>query len=224
MSPADTGDPYGPWWNHHLVFFDVETTGLDSEDDRVVEVGFARFESGALVDHWGTLVYPKRQIPEEASAIHGISEVDVATAPPFVGVISNALRISRNALPAAYNADFDRKFWGHEIGRLFIPSMQTPMFDPAVHWLDPLVWIRQLDGIWGGNKLTEACERYGIVLESAHRATDDAIAAGRLTFEALAGRLPSVTMTELLRRQMYYAAKHDKERRAWFANKGIPYR
>jgi len=224
VSPANTGDPYGPWWNHNLVLFDVETTGLDDEEDRVVEVGFARFEKGSLVDQWGTLVYPQREIPEEASAIHGISQVDVATAPIFARIIGEALRISRDAWPAAYNASFDRKFWAQEIGRLLIPPMRTPIFDPSVRWFDPLVWVRQYDGIWGGNKLTDACDRYGISLENAHRATDDAVAAGRLLFEALRERMPSVTMTEMLRRQAYYNEKHEADRRAWFANKGIPYR
>ena len=221
--PSNTGDVYGPWWGHNLVLFDVETTGLDDADDRVVEVGFARFEKGELVETWGSLVYPQRQIPEEASKSHGISQVDVATAPPFIGVVTNAIRIARDAWPAAYNAGFDKKFWAAEIGRTSIPSMNTPMFNPDVEWFDPLVWIRERDGIWAGNKLTQVCERYGVVLESAHRATDDATAAGRLVFEWLRDNMPNLTMHEVLRRQRHYHAKHEKARREWFARKGIPY-
>jgi DNA polymerase III alpha subunit (gram-positive type) len=81
-----------------------------------------------------------------------------------------------------------------------------------------------MDGIWGGNKLTQVCERYGVELLSAHRATDDATAAGRLLFEALRDRLPNVTMTEMIRRQAHYFAKHEEERSSWFKKKGIPYR
>lgn len=215
-----TGDPYGPWWNHNLVFFDVETTGLDTGEDRVVEVGFARFEKTKLVDTWGTLVYPERMIPEEATSVHGISQMDVATAPPFIAVVNNALRISRNAYPAAYNASFDSEFWALELARAVLPPLQTPIFDPTVAWLDPLVWVRQIDGLWEGNKLTDVCHRYGVVLASAHRATDDAAAAGEVVF-ALRDRIPSVTMTELLRRQMYFARKQDEQQRGWFNSKGI---
>lgn len=220
MCPSRTGDPYAPWWKHNLVLFDVETTGLE-EDDRVVEVGFARFEQGKLVDTYGTLVYPDRQIPDEAAAIHGISQVDVATAPPFAAVVGPALRISRNAYPAAYNASFDKGFWAREVARLLLPPLRTPIFDPEIRWFDPLVWVRQLDGIWNGNKLTEACDRYGIVLDNAHRATDDAAAAGRLIFEGLRERIPPVTMTEVIRRQGYYDRKQEEDRSAWFNSKGI---
>ena len=215
-----TGDPYAPWWQHNLVLFDVETTGLE-DNDRVVEVGFARFEQGQLVDTYGTLVYPECQIPDEAAAIHGISQVDVATAPPFIAVIGHALRICRNAWPAAYNASFDQKFWTQELRRTPVRPMHTPIFDPQVRWFDPLVWVRHLDGIWNGNKLTEVCGRYGITLKSAHRATDDATAAGRLAFEGLRERIPPVTMTEVLRRQTYYQQKQEKERSGWFNAKGI---
>jgi DNA polymerase III epsilon subunit family exonuclease len=222
--PNRTGDPYDLWWKHNLVVFDVETTGLDETEDRVIEVGFARFEQGKLVDQWGTLIYPEREIPEEASEIHGITTAQVATAPRFHATIANALRMTRNAWPVAYNAGFDRKFWAMELGRMALGDLVTPMFDPAVEWFDPIVWFRQMDGVWAGNKLTQVSERYGIDLENAHRATDDAMAAGRLIFEVLQERLPKVTMTELLRRQRHYDAKHDAERRAWFKKKGIPYR
>lgn len=221
--PSSTGDPYGPWWNHNLVVFDVETTGLNAGEDRVVEVGFARFEGGQLVDAWGSIVHPQREIPKEASDIHGISNEDVSDAPRFHATISHALRLTRNAWPVAYNASFDRRFWAMELARAAVGELTTPMFDPNVRWFDPLVWVRQMDGIWGGNKLTQACERYNVSLESAHRATDDATAAGKLIFEALQGRLPNVTMTELIRRQMHYDSKHDAKRRAWFESKGIPY-
>lgn len=221
--PAKTGDPYAPWWTHNLVVFDVETTGLDDHEDRVVEVGFARFEQGNLVDAWGTLVFPNREVPDEATEVHGISTLDVATAPPFVAVVGEALRISRNCYPVAYNAEFDRRFFRNELARLPFPrEMKTPIFDDEVLWLDPLVWARRADGVWG-NKLTQACDRYGVILTDAHRATDDATAAGRLLFEGLKRTMPNVTMTELLRRQVHYAKLQKGTLRAWFKQKGLPF-
>lgn len=216
-----TGDPYGPWWAHTLVVFDVETTGLD-EVDRVVELGLARFERGELVDQWGTLVYPDMEIPAEATEIHGISTVDVATAPPFVGAIPDIARIARDAYPTAYNASFDRRMWSSELRRTLLSDITLPIFDPTLRWLDPLTWVRKIDGIRGKNKLTVACERYGVSLQNAHRATDDAVAAGRLLY-TLKERLPSWTMTEMLRRQEQLYRKQDNERAAWFAKKGTPY-
>lgn len=224
MSLCHTGDPYGPWWAHNMVVFDVESTGLDESSDRVVEIGFARFEKGELVDTYGTLINPRMIIPEAATQIHGISNEDVKDAPAFGRALGEMLNISRNAYPVAYNASFDRRFFAMEIGRLLLPALQTPMFDPAVEWLDPLVWARKKNGIWGKNKLTDICERNGISLVNAHRATDDAVAAGKVLFHVVRNTLPSVTITEAIRRQKHYDKIQDDERRAWFEKKGLPYR
>jgi DNA polymerase-3 subunit epsilon len=104
------------------------------------------------------------------------------------------------------------------------------MFDEGRPWLDPLTWVRQIDGIWGprtngqrsGNKLTEACARWGVALDSAHRAQHDAEASGRLLYE-IGKQMPRVTMSELLRRQRFLWERQDKERRAWYESKGLPY-
>jgi DNA polymerase III epsilon subunit-like protein len=220
-----TGDPYDVWWKHAMVIFDVETTGLSADDgDRIVEIGFARFEHGKLVDQWGTLIYPERLIPAEASAIHGIRDEDVANAPRLFECLWRIMNICRGAYPVAYNAGFDRKFWEYEFARLsFLETPGLPIFDPQLRWFDPIIWVRQKDGIWAGNKLTEACERYNVSLVDAHSAVADSTATGRLIYEVLVDKLPPVTMTELLRRQYIYASRQDDERRAWFEKKGIPY-
>ena len=66
-----------------LVVFDLETTGVDPESDRIVEISACRLEPGgsrAWLDH---RVNPGAPIPPEATAIHGISDQDVADAPSF---------------------------------------------------------------------------------------------------------------------------------------------
>lgn len=219
-----TGDLYGPWWEHRLILFDVETTGLKAEGgDRVVEVGFARFENGKLVDQWGSLVNPERPIGEEAASVHGISDEKVADAPRFVECLPRILSITWGAYPVAYNAGFDRRFLAMEMSRLSLTDIRIPMFSDDVLWFDPITWVRERDGIWAGNKLTQACERYGVTLENAHSAVDDCTATGRLVYDALIEKLPQLTMHELVRRQQFYAKRHDDERRAWFEKKGIPY-
>lgn len=220
-----TGDLYGPWWEHRIVFFDVETTGLSTEEgDRIVEVGFARFEEGKLVDQWGSLVNPERPISEEAASVHGISDERVADAPRFFECLPRIFAICHGAYPAAYNADFDRSFLTAEMRLLGLTDLCLPLFHESVLWFDPITWVRERDGIWAGNKLTEACERYGVGLDNAHSAVDDCTATGRLVYHALVDLLPKVTMHELVRRQQFYAERQDNERRAWFEKKGIPYR
>jgi len=211
-----TGNIYGPWWRHSLVVFDVETTGLDPEADRIVEMGFARFENGEFVGSYGTLIYPGMMIPEEATSIHGISSADVASAPTFPAALHMAANLCHNAWPCAYNADFDKGFWLAELQRCGIEA-PWPIADPSCLWLDPLVWVRNQNG-WGGNKLVDVAERHSVALENAHRATDDAVSAGRILFE-IKNLMPSVTLIELLRRQQHYNNQHQGSINEWLAKK-----
>jgi ATP-dependent DNA helicase DinG len=215
--------PYDYWWKHHIALFDTETTGLPHEGNaRVVEVGVARFEEMKCVDRWGSLINPGIPIPKEVSDIHGISDADVANAPTFLEALPHLLNVMHGAWPAAYNANFDRTMWSIEIDRLPIDPIPHAMFDVHMRWLDPLTWVRKIDGIWAGNKLTEACARRKLSIVNAHRAEDDAEASGRLLY-ALGKDMPRVTMTELLRRQQYLWERQDEERRRWYQKKGIPY-
>jgi DNA polymerase III epsilon subunit family exonuclease len=218
-----TGNPYAPWFEHTFVIFDVETTGLEADHDRVVELGLARFENGVRVKRWGSLVYPDREIPDEASNIHGITTVDVSTAPRFIGILADVINIARNAHPVAYNASFDKRFWLREMARTSLTDLRAiPLFNENVPWLDPLVWMRRRHGIWGGNKLAECCDRFGIDIGNAHRATDDAVATGKL-LRALAAELHPITLTEMLRRQGILHERQTDERQDWFRKKGLPF-
>ena len=192
--------------------FDVETTGF-KKSDRIVEVGFARFEQGVLVATWGSLVNPRMKFPDEVSRVHGIRCCDVVGAPTFAAVIGGIARITRNAWPAAYSAGFDQRFLSTEADRIGLDlDLDTPFLNASVRWLDPLVWVRQLNDGKRGNKLTEACKRFGVPIGTAHRATDDAVAAGHVLLDGLREKLPYVTMHEMLRRQHDYAESQERER------------
>jgi DNA polymerase III epsilon subunit-like protein len=224
---ANTGNWFRPWYEHAIVVFDVETTGLSPENDRIIELGVARFENRRLVAKWGTLLHPGRDVPEEASKIHGITTADVASAPRFQASLPRLLWMTRDAWPCAYNGLFDERFWTSELGRLTgldLSTVTVPMFNSAFRWIDPVVWVRHKHGIWAGNKLVEACKRKDISIESAHRATDDAEATGKLLFAmAQDNEIPPYTMFELIRRQEALDRVHDNERAEWFAKKGYPY-
>lgn len=93
-----------------FIIFDTETTGVDPETDRLVELaGVCRgFE------HFSTLVNPERDIPPEARAIHHISQEDVSDAPTESIAIEDMF-IHFSAAPedhilVAHNAKFDRGF------------------------------------------------------------------------------------------------------------------
>lgn len=66
-----------------IVFFDLETTGTDTAKDRIVELAFIKVNIDGSREKYVKLINPQMPIPAEASAIHGIYDADVATAPTF---------------------------------------------------------------------------------------------------------------------------------------------
>ena len=107
------------------VAFDLETTGLVAASDRVVEFGAVRFEaSGRELGRFARLVNPGRAMSPGAQAVHGISDGDVAGAPPVRAVLPAFLEFLGNpgeTTLLAHNAAFDAAFLGRELGWLGWP-------------------------------------------------------------------------------------------------------
>ena len=64
-----------------FVALDLETTGLNQDEDEIIEIGAARFRDGELLDTYGTLINPGRNVPERVTAITGIRTDDVIDSP-----------------------------------------------------------------------------------------------------------------------------------------------
>ncbi len=208
-----------PWTECAVAFLDVETTGLRAASDRIIELAIVRGERGQVVRRTSWLVNPGVSIPEESSKIHGIRNEDVAGAPTFAevaGLISEELSL---AIPAAYNALFDREFVMAEMDRAgFSENHRPPALRRDVDWIDPLVLARELHREEKGHRLEEMASRLGIPLARAHRATDDA-EAGLLVLYALGkdARVPR-TYGALVREQRRLTREQLDARRAWRRN------
>ena len=66
-----------------IVFFDLETTGINIAKDRIVEISVLKVYPNGKEEQKTIRVNPGMHIPEEASAIHGIYDEDVKDAPMF---------------------------------------------------------------------------------------------------------------------------------------------
>ncbi len=86
-----------------LVCFDLETTGTDIQRDRVVQIALVRLEPDGRRQIFRSLVHPGRAIPPEATAVHGISDADVAAAPGFDAILADVLSILEGADLAGFN-------------------------------------------------------------------------------------------------------------------------
>src|SRR5262245_25902859 len=107
-----------------MVIVDVETTGLGAcPPERVVEVA----APGTPVAGLETLVDPGVPIPPQATATHGISDVMVATAPPFEAVAGRLARLLAGAILVGHSASFDYSFLYGEYRRLGRRLPRLPM-------------------------------------------------------------------------------------------------
>lgn len=216
---ASEVDAESPWHDCVIAFIDTETTGRDSNTDRLIEVGIVLGRHGEPYERKSWLVDPGVAIPAESFAVHGISDADVAGKPTFAAVLPEILAFLGGAIPAAYNAAFDKAFILAEVGRAKVELGDLP---PAlrndVDWLDPLVFARELYKEEQSRALGEMAQRLGIALERAHRATDDAEAALRVLYAF--GKDPRVPRgyAALVREQRRLGRMHDEARRFWKKN------
>jgi len=101
-----------------LVVFDLETTGIDVEKDRIVQIGLIRVEPDGERTAWESLVNPEQPIPPESTAIHGISDDDVRDAPTFSQLRGEVERRLEGADLAGYNSvRFDQPLLEQELAR-----------------------------------------------------------------------------------------------------------
>jgi len=93
-----------------VTFVDVETTGIDPREDRVVEAACVVTRAGRRIDSFGTLINPGRAIPASASAVHHLTDECVARAPSLESVVPRLAALVADAIVVAHNASFDLAF------------------------------------------------------------------------------------------------------------------
>ncbi|MBL8604617.1 MAG: 3'-5' exonuclease [Myxococcales bacterium] len=210
MGLAEELDVDALWRDTPLAVIDTETTGKDAaRGDRIVEIAIVHFDRGEVTGRHGWLINPGIPIPAEAAAVHGIKDEDVKDAPRFESLAPKLLELLKGRVPVAYNAGFDRGFVRAEFRRAGVLATKTLASPPALRvpcdWIDPLLWARALQNTAKGFKLGEVAARAGVELTNAHRATDDAEAAGRVLYALLANE-GELSYRGLISRQRGYAA------------------
>jgi len=87
-----------------LVFIDLETTGINVASDRIVEISSLKISPNGNEQWMTTLVNPGIPIPPKVTAIHGISDSDVAEAPTFKEIAKNLTSFLEGCDLAGFNA------------------------------------------------------------------------------------------------------------------------
>jgi DNA polymerase III epsilon subunit-like protein len=211
------------WHLGRLAGFDLETTGIDVEQDRIVTACVVQCGGGQPTQSATWLADPGIDIPAEAEKVHGISTARArAEGRPAAEVVADILAALGQAITAGFpvvamNARFDLTILDREARRHGL----TPLPDgfPVV---DPLVLDKRADQYRkGGRKLVDLCAHYGVPIGDAHTADADAIAACRVAWRlaTTSPRLAAYSLAELHDQQIGWAAEQAAGLQEYFRRK-----
>jgi len=104
-----------------IAFIDIETTGINVSSDRIVEISVLKIDPNGIEDWISTKINPETPIPPRSTAIHGITDADVAEAPTFKEIARNLTAFLEGTDLAGYNAiKFDIPLLAEEFLRVNI--------------------------------------------------------------------------------------------------------
>ncbi|GIV90168.1 MAG: DNA polymerase III subunit epsilon [Chloroflexus sp.] len=172
-----------------LVFFDVETTGLDLQNGhRICELAMLRREHRQITGQINTLINPERELDPQASQVNGIRAEDLQSAPRFAELAVQVVQLSQQAVRVAHNLPFDERFLNMELARAGYP----PLTGPA---LDTLELARRLGIRRGSLSLGALATSFGLPTPT-HRAMDDVLTL-HVLFDRLVAKLADYGVTTL---------------------------
>ena len=151
-----------------LVSIDIETTGLDSNRDTIIEIGAVRFNGTRIEDEWSSLINPGRPIPPQITTLTGISNEMVMHAPPLRAVLQELADFCGNLPVVGHNVRFDLSFLNK--ANILLDNDVVDTYELAAVLL-PTSNRYNLGAL--GQSL-------GILLPATHRALDDARVAHAL--------------------------------------------
>ncbi len=161
-----------------IVFFDLETTGINIAADRIVELSYLKIELNGNEVTKTMLINPTIPIPPETTAIHGITDEDVKDAPTFLSIAKNLARDIEGCDLAGYNSNkFDIPLLAEEFLRADVDIDMTKR-----KFIDVQVIFHKMEQRTLGAALKFYCDRD---LENAHSAEADT----RATYDILKAQL-----------------------------------
>lgn len=155
-----------------FIAFDVETTGLSPNREKIVEIGAVKYRGAEAVAEFQTLVNPGMPIPPVVIGVHGITDEMVKDAPTIAEVLPALMDFIGEGELVAHNATFDLRFLNAALERHGYPLFANPVHDTVK------LARRAFPGLqfYGLGRLVVSLG----LPQSTHRALADARACGEL--------------------------------------------
>ena len=159
-------------FDREFVAFDLETTGLSSQNDRIIEIGAVIIRDGREVDRFQTFVDPQRKLDKKIVDLTGIDDSMLQGAPRIEEVLPKFLEFVGDRILVAHNADFDTGFIRAECQRQGYPYNFTSA--------DTLILAQNLMPHLNKFKLDVVSNALSLPDFTHHRAADDAVTCGMI--------------------------------------------
>lgn len=154
------------------VAFDLETTGLNVENDNIIEIGALKVQDGKVVERFMEFLKPDEPISPMITGITGITNEMVKDARNTEDIICDFVSFCEDYVLVGHNIMFDYKFtkkYAHQYGETFEKK-----------GIDTLKIARKVHNNLESKSLGALCEHYQIVNNAAHRAYHDALATAKI--------------------------------------------
>ncbi len=156
-----------------FVVFDIETTGLNSHTNKIIEIGAVKIKAGRIIDRYSQLINPRISIPYHITEITSITNEQVANQPKIDEVIGKFVDFIGDAVLVAHNAPFDMGFIKRDIKEYLNIDLENSV-------IDTLQMARDLFPDFKKYGLGDLNKSLGLALEKHHRAVDDSQATANM--------------------------------------------
>ena len=160
------------------VAFDLETTGLSSANDRIIEIGAVVMKNGEELDRFQTFVDPQRPLEKKIVELTGITDEMLKGAPKIEEVLPEFLKFANGRVLVAHNSDFDTGFIRAACARQGLPYTYTAA--------DTLILSQNMLPQLNKFKLDIVSNALSLPDFNHHRAADDAVTCGLIMHRLMA--------------------------------------
>jgi DNA polymerase-3 subunit epsilon len=183
------------------ILFDTETTGLDpATGDRIIEIAAIELiRDLPTANFFHRVIDPERDVPEEATRVHGFTRGDLTGKPKFADIVDDMLEFFGDAKLVAHNAPFDFGFVNAELRRLALPPLHTDRM------IDTLELAKaRFPGM--PNSLNALCNRFSIDLSerTTHNALLDCKLLAQVYVELTGGRQRGLVLAATSQAEQFY--------------------
>ena len=164
--------------DREFVIFDVETTGLSSVYDTIIEIGAVKMKNGEVLERFDKFINPHHPLSEQTINLTSITDEMVSAADDEDGVIKQFQDFYGDRPLCGHNVQFDVGFVNAALRRAGLSEITQPV-------VDTLEVSRLLHPEQNRHTLDSLAKKYNVSLEHHHRANQDAEATGYLMYKLL---------------------------------------